>query len=325
MGMKFGVIARIGGTLLAACACAQAAAQAFPQRPITMVVPFAPGGGTDSIARDLARQLQERLGATVVVDNRGGAGGAIGVDFVAQAPGDGHTLLFVTSTFVTRAATEPPGARDVLKEFAPVAMIGRGPLLVVANKDAGINTLGEMIARAKGQPGSLNFCSAGTGSINHLAGELFGQRAGIRMTHVPYKGSAPAAVDLIAGQVQVFFATVPTIGTYVKSNRVKLLAVTSSQRSPQFPDAPTVLESGVADFDVYTWWGVVARSGTPPAILTRLNGAINESLASNTIVDRLRSEGADAYRGSGADFGRMLAAELAAWKKTVAAAGIQAQ
>jgi tripartite-type tricarboxylate transporter receptor subunit TctC len=269
--------------------------------------------------------LQDRLGVAVVVDNRAGAGGAVGVDYVAQAPADGYTLLFVTSTFVTRAATEPQNSRDILKDFAPVAMIGRGPLLVVANKETGINTLAEMIARARAKPDSLNFCSAGIGSINHLAGELFGQRAGIRMTHVPYKGSAPAAVDLIAGQVQIFFATVPTIGTYVKSDRVKLLAVTSSTRSPQFPGVPTVEESGIADFDVSTWWGVVARAGTPAAVVTRLNTAINESLASQAIRDRLRSEGADAYRGSSAEFGRMLATELAAWKKTVAAAGIQAQ
>ena len=308
--------------LFAAC-CTGALAQNYPQRPITLVVPFAPGGGTDSIARDLARQLQDKLGTSVVVDNRGGAGGAIGVDYVSQAAADGHTLLFVTSTFVTRAATEPQAWRDILKEFAPVAMIGRGPLLVVANRDAGIDTLAAMVARAKAQPNSLNYCSAGTGSINHLAGELFSQRAGIRMTHVPYKGSAPAAVDLIAGQVQVFFATVPTIGAHVKGGRVKLLAVTSSQRSPQFASTPTVAESGIADFDVSTWWGVVARSGTAPAIVTKLNSAINESLAAPAIVERLQSEGADAYRGSSADFARMLAAELAAWKKTVASAGIK--
>jgi tripartite-type tricarboxylate transporter receptor subunit TctC len=244
---------------------------------------------------------------------------------VAQAPTDGYTLLFVTSTFVTRAATEPAASRDILKEFAPVAMIGRGPLLVVANKETGIGSLADMVARAKAKPNSLNFCSAGIGSINHLAGELFSQRAGVKMTHVPYKGSAPAAVDLIAGQVQVFFATVPTIGTYVKSDRVKLLAVTSAQRSPQYPNVPTVEENGVKDFDVSTWWGVVARSGTSAAVVTKLNTSVNESLASKAIQERLKNEGADAYRGSAADFGHMLSSELAAWKKTVAAAGIQAQ
>jgi tripartite-type tricarboxylate transporter receptor subunit TctC len=323
MGMKSMMLAALVGTCAAMPMLAWG--QAYPQRPITMIVPFAAGGGTDSIARDLARQMQEHLGQTVIVDNRGGAGGSIGVDYVAQAPTDGYTLLFVTSTFVTRAATEPAASRDILKEFAPVAMIGRGPLLVVANKETGINTLGEMVARAKAKPNSLNFCSAGIGSINHLAGELFDQRAGVKMTHVPYKGSAPAAVDLIAGQVQVFFATVPTIGTYVKSDRVKLLAVTSAQRSPQYPNVPTVEESGVKDFDVSTWWGVVARAGTSAAVVNKLNGAINDSLASAAIRERLKNEGADAYRGSSTDFGRLLSTELAAWKKTVAAAGIQAQ
>jgi len=322
MGMKTLLWAL--GTL-AQLACGPVAAQAYPQRPITLVVPFAAGGGTDSIARDLARQLQVRLGVAVVVDNRGGGGGAIGVDYVAQAPADGHTLLFVTSTFVTRAAAEPKNSRDILKDFAPVAMLGRGPLLLVVNKDAGIDSVAALIAHSRDRPGSLNYCSAGTGSINHLAGELFSQRAGIRMTHVPYKGSAPAAVDLIAGQVQVFFATVPTILPHVKNNRVRLLAVTSKQRSPQFPDAPTVAESGVPDFDVSTWWGVVARAGTTGPVLAKLNTTINESVAAPAIVERLQAEGAQAYRSSSADFARILAAELAAWKKTVATAGIQAE
>jgi tripartite-type tricarboxylate transporter receptor subunit TctC len=322
MGRRaFGALVMAGGLAFAAGACAQA----YPQHPITMIVPFAAGGGTDSIARDLARQMQERLGQSVVVDNRGGAGGEIGVDYVAQAAADGYTLLFVTSTFVTHAATEPATSRDILKDFAPIAMIGRGPLLVVANKETGINSLADMIARARAKPNALNFCSAGIGSINHLAGELFEQRAGVKMTHVPYKGSAPAAVDLLAGHVQVFFATVPTIGSYVKADRVKLLAVTSKERSPQFPGAPTVEESGVKDFDVSTWWGVVARAGTPPAIVEKLNASINQSLASKTIQDRLKNEGADAYKGTSSDFGKMLAAELAAWKKTVAAAGIKPQ
>lgn len=312
------------GLTLALCA-AGAAAQpaAYPQRPITMVVTFAAGGGTDALARDLAKQMQDRLGAAVVVDNRGGGGGVIGVDYAAQAPADGYTLLFATSTFVTRAATEPAGARDILKDFTPVAMVGRGPLLVTTSKDLGAANIQGLLALARAKPGSLNFCSPGAGSINHLAGELFDQRAGVSMTHVPYKGGAPAVVDLLGGQVQVFFSSVPNMLPHIKTDRVKLLAVTSRERSPQFPNTPTVAESGVPGYEVYTWWGVVARAGTPADIVARLNAAISQSVGGAAIQTRLQSEGAQPFKGSSSDFGGMLAAELAAWKKTVAIAGIK--
>ena len=230
-----------GLALLLPAFCAPAlAAESYPSRPITLVVPFAAGGGTDSIARDMARTLADKLGQAVVVENRGGGGGSIGAGLVANARPDGYTLLFATSTFVTNAAAGISTTYDVRKSFAPIAMLGRGPLFVVTAKDLKLSSIADLRKRAAQPDADLNFCSAGNGSINHLAGELFKQKANVVMTHVPYKGSGPATVDLLAGRVQVFFATVPTILSQVRDQRVDLLAVTGKTRSPLFPDTPTV-------------------------------------------------------------------------------------
>ena len=298
-------------------------AQEWPTRPITLVVPFAPGGGTDSIARDIARGLADKLRQPVVVDNRGGDGGAIAAAAVARAPADGLTLMFVTSTFVTHAAATPDLKYDVQKDFAPIALLGRGPLLVVAARSLEVKTLQQLIALGRQKPGSLNYCSAGNGSINHLAGEMFSQKSAMPMTHVPYRGSGPATLDLIAGRVQVFFATVPTILPHVKEGRVELLAVTSRTRSTLFPDVPTVIESGVAGFDVSTWWGIVAPAGTPSAIVERLNALIGEVAAAPAVRNRLINEGATPYRGSPIDFRNTLAAELDGWRAVIKSSGIK--
>ncbi len=298
-------------------------AQEWPARAITLVVPFAAGGGTDSIARDIARGLTDRLPQPVVVDNRGGDGGAIAAAAASRAPADGLTLLFVTSTFATHAAATPDLKYDIQKDFAPVAMLGRGPLLVVATKSLGVKTLPQLIALGKQMPGALNYCSAGNGSINHLAGEMFSQKTAIPMTHVPYRGSGPATLDLIAGRVQVFFATVPTILPHVKEGRVELLAITARTRSPLFPDTPTVLESGIAGFDVSTWWGIVAPAGTPQAIITRLNALVGEVAGAPATRNRLINEGATPFSGSPNDFRLALAAELDGWRGVIKSAGIK--
>jgi tripartite-type tricarboxylate transporter receptor subunit TctC len=308
---------------LAALTPLLAAAQGFPQRPITLVVPFAPGGGTDSLARELARFLQDKLGQPVVVDNRGGAGGAIAAAQVAQAKADGYTLLFVTSTFVTVAATDRKLSYDILKDFTPIAMLGRGPLLLVVNKDTGIATVAQLIEAAKVRPDALNYVSAGQGSINHLAGELFVQRTGAKMTHIPYKGSGPATMDLIGGQAQVFFATVPTILGQVKGDKVRLVASTSAARAKLFPNVPTVRESGVKDFTVETWWGIVGPPGLPAEIVRALNKAINDSAASAEMKKRFETEGADPFAGSPADLAAVLKEELDGWRKVVREGGLK--
>lgn len=304
---------------------ALASAQTYPTRPITLVVPFAAGGGTDSIARDVAKTLGDKLGQTVVVDNRGGGGGSIGATMVANAKPDGYTLLFATSTFVTNAASEINATYDVEKSYAPVAMIGRGPLFVVTSKELGVKNITQLRALGQARADGINFCSAGNGSINHLAGELFHQRSGLNMTHVPYKGSGPATVDLLAGRVQLFFATVPTILTHVQSNRVDLLAVTGAKRSPLFPDVPTMAEAGVPNFNITTWWGVLAPARTPVALVNQLNQAINDVAAADLVRNRLVHEGADPISGSPADFKRALTSELALWKGVVKTSGMKLQ
>jgi tripartite-type tricarboxylate transporter receptor subunit TctC len=310
--------------LPAALIPAAAHAEAFPQKkPITLVVPFAPGGGTDALARELAKPLGDRLGASIVVDNRGGAGGSIAAQQITQAKPDGHTLLFVTSTFVTVAATDRKLAYDITKDFAPIAMLGRGPLLLVVNPQTGFASVSQLVDAAQKKPDALNYVSAGPGSINHLAGELFVQRTGARMTHIPYKGSGPATMDLIGGQAQVFFATVPTILGQVKGGKVRLIATTGRTRSKLFPDTPTVMESGVKDFEVGTWWGIVGPRDLPPEIVTTLNQAINEATAGEALAKRFVDEGAERFSGSPAEFGTALANELESWRRVVKGAGLK--
>jgi tripartite-type tricarboxylate transporter receptor subunit TctC len=313
--------------VLALCVAAVAAslgpttiamAQAYPSRAVTLVVPFVAGGGTDSIARDFAKLMADQLGQAVVVDNRGGAGGAVGAEMVARAKPDGHTLLFATSTFVTHAAITPRLSYDILKDFAPVAMLGRGPLLLVASRQSGARTLSELIALGKAKPEGLNYCSAGEGSINHLAGELLRQKTGLAMTHVPFKGSGPATLELLAGRVDLFVATVPTILQHVQAGKLPVLAVTGAKRSPLFPDVPTMAQAGLSGFEVTTWWGVLAPAQTPLAVIDRLNQVIHEAAASPAIQGRLQREGAEPLQMTPVAFGKVLAQELTSWHSIAA-------
>jgi tripartite-type tricarboxylate transporter receptor subunit TctC len=297
--------------------------QGYPHRPITLVVPFAPGGGTDSLARELGKLLQDKLGQPVVIDNRGGAGGAIAAAQVAQAKPDGYTLLFITSTFVTVAATDRKLPYDVVRDFTPIAMLGRGPLLLVVNKNLAITSVAQLVDAAKKKPDAFNYVSAGPGSINHLSGELFVQRTGARMTHIPYKGSGPATMDLIGGQAQVFFATVPTILGQVKGDKVRLLATTARTRTKLFPDVPTVQESGVRNFHVETWWGIVGPPNLPPEIVGALNKAINASAAGDEMKKRFDTEGADPNIGPPDDLATVLKEELEGWRRVVREGGLK--
>ena len=297
-------------------------AQHFPLKPITLVVPFVPGGGTDSIARDVAKLLSERLEQPVIVENKGGGGGAIGANFVAKAAADGYTLLFATSTFVTNSSLEEGLPFDADKDFSPVALIGKGPILMVSTKKLGVKTLQEFLIYAKKNPQGINFCSAGNGSINHLSGELFKAKTGVAMTHIPYKGSGPATIDLIAGRTQVFFSTVPTILPFIKQNSVDLLAVAGNKRMALFPGVPSTEEAGVKDLDVSTWWGILAPAATPKGVVDKLNLAINEVSNKDLIKERFASEGAFANVGSPQDFQQTLRKELLMWRGLVKSAGL---
>lgn len=315
---------RLPSTVTLVLACTAAWAQPFPQRPITLVVPFAAGGGTDSIARDIAKLMTDRLGQPVVVDNRGGAGGAVGADWVAKAKPDGHTLLFATSTFITHAAVTPKMPYDVIQDFAPVSIIGRGPLLVVASRQLGVRTWAEWMALGKSKPEGFNYCSAGEGSINHLAGELLRQKTGLAMTHVPFKGSGPATLELLAGRVDVFVATIPTILNPVREAKLPVLAVTGAKRSSLFPQVPTMAQLGVSGFEVTTWWGVLAPAKTPPVVVERLHQVVQQAAGAEPIQHRLAHEGAESLTASSAEFGRLLAQELASWRAVMAGTALRA-
>lgn len=294
-----------------------AMAQDYPTRAITMIVPYAAGGGTDNVARGLAKGMSDKLGQAVVIDNRGGGGGAIGSKLVAKSDPDGYTLLFVSSSFVTHAATETKPSYDVVKDYAPIAMIGSAPLILVSHKSVGAKTVPHLVAASKKKPEGINFASSGPGTVLHLAGELFKQRTGSNLTHVAYKGSGPATADLLAGRTQIFFTTIPAMVQHVKSGAVDLLAVTSSQRSPLFPNVPTIAESGVPKYDITTWWGVLAPANTPAPVIAKLNKVINEISASQAMKTRLTSEGATSYTGTPAAFGTMLSTELGLWREVV--------
>jgi tripartite-type tricarboxylate transporter receptor subunit TctC len=244
---------------------------------------------------------------------------------VSQSKPDGYTLLMVTSTFVTVAATDRKLPYDILKDFTPIAMLGRGPLLLVVNKDIGVTSVQGLIEASKKKPEAFNYVSAGPGSINHLSGELFVQRTGAKMTHIPYKGSGPATMDLIAGQGQVFFATVPTILGQVKGDKVKLLATTTNKRSKLFPDVPTVQEAGVKNFTVETWWGIVGPPGLPADIVDKLNKAINEAAASPEMRKRFETEGAEQFAGKPEDLQGVLRDELEGWRRVVREGGLKLQ
>lgn len=300
-------------------------AETYPDRPITIVVPFAAGGGTDSIAREIGAHLQKKLGKPVVIENVGGGGGAIGASRVAESDPDGYNLLFVTSTFVTHAAVDSSVPYDVNKDFTPIAQLGHGPLLVVVNKGVAPNTIQELIAAAKDAPDDYAFASAGPGSINHLSGELFNQMTGTEILHIPYKGSGPATLDLVGGSVQLFFATVPTMLGQVKAGEVKLLATTGAERSSLFPDIPTVQEAGIQNFDVETWWGIVGPAGLPEPIVEKLNAAINEVLEIETVKKRFVGEGASVTQDKPGKLGETISTELTDWKTLVGEAGIKAK
>ena len=294
----------------------------FPSKPITLIVPFVPGGGTDSIARDVGKLLSEKLEQAVIVENKGGGGGALGANFVAKAPADGYTLLFATSTFATNSSLESSLPFDPDRDFSPVALIGKGPILIVVSKSLGVKNINELLAYAKKKDSNLNFCSAGNGSINLLSGELFKAKTGISMTHIPYKGSGPAVIDLIAGRTQVFFSTVPTILPFVKQKNVDLLAVTGNKRMALFPSIPSTQEAGIKDFDVSTWWGILAPANTPKAVVDKLNQAINEITAQDQLKERFTSEGASIERQTPQEFQVTLRKELSMWKSLVKSAGL---
>ncbi|MEP6943385.1 MAG: tripartite tricarboxylate transporter substrate binding protein [Betaproteobacteria bacterium] len=295
---------------------------AYPVKTIKLVVPFPPGAGTDAIARLIAQKLAESMGQPMIVENRVGAGGAIGATEVAKADPDGYTLLFVASPFTTVAASSKSAGYDPIRQFVPVAPIALGPLAFVVNPSVPAKTMREFIALARAQPNKLNYGSAGTGSVNHLALELLNARAGIDVEHVPYKGIAPATQDLVAGQIQAMTASIPATLPLVAQNRVRVLSVTGPKRAALLPDVPTWKESGV-DAEVINYWGIVAPLGTPPDVVARLNAQVQKVLAMPEVRERLEREGAELIPGAPERLGGLIEVDLASWKKLITDARLQ--
>ena len=309
-------------TVLVPAALAQTGASPYPGRPIRLVVPFPPGAGTDAVARLVAQKLGEVLPATLVVDNRPGAGGAIGAAEVSKAEPDGYTLLFVASPFTTVAAASKNPGYDPLRQFVAVAPIAVGPLVFVVNAQFPARNMSEFLALAKQRPGELNYGSAGTGSVNHLALELLELRTGVSIVHVPYKGIAPATLDLLSGHIQAMTASIPAALPFIAQGKLRAIAITGPRRSPLLPDVPTWQEEGVENAEVINYWGIVAPSGTPRAIVDKLNAGARAALARPELRARLESEGAEIVAESPERLAALIEADLARWKNLVVEAGL---
>jgi len=291
-----------------------------------MVVAYPPGGSTDTAARLMADRLGKKLGQSFVVENRPGAGGTIGAASVAQSQADGYTLLFAASPELSIALITTKNLQyDAGKDFAPISLVGQVPFILVANKEFPPNTVAELIAYAKANPGKVNFSSFGNNTSNHLTGEFFNLRAGIAMTHVPYRGSAPSLADLMGGQVQVTFDTITAVLPLIQSGKVKALGVAAAERSPLAPDLPTISESGVPGFTGGTWFGLLAPAGTPPEIVGKLSETLSAILKSPDIEKEFAARGIQPSPMSPGQFQAFLAGEIAKWTDLADKTGIQAK
>jgi tripartite-type tricarboxylate transporter receptor subunit TctC len=300
-----------------------ALAAQFPERPLRIVVPFAPGAGTDAVGRLIAAKLSDLLKQNVVVENRTGASGAIGAQEVAKAPPDGYTLLLAAAPFTTVAAALPTAGYDPIGGFAPVGMFAQGPLVWAANKDLPVNNLPELIALASKQPGALNYGSAGVGGINHLVLESLKARTGTFITHIPYRGIAPATLDTISGQLQFLTGTIPALAPHIREGKLKALAVTSPERSPALPNVPGMKEAGMPDFNVLNYFALVAPRGTPESVVQQINAALAQVVQMADVKERLSKDALLPAVGSPAQLGQFLQRDLEGWKDVVKRQGLK--
>ena len=296
-------------------------AQAWPSRPVRMVVPLSPGGFADVPARIISPRLSTALGQQVFVENRPGAGGTIGADFVAKSKPDGYTLLFTGTPHVISAWLYKSLPYDSLKDFAPVSLVASGPYVVVVNPQLPVGSVRELVAAAKAQPGKIDFASSGNGSAQHLVGALFNSMAGIDLNHVPYKGSGPAMQDLLSGQVKVSFAGIPNVMPHVKAGRLRALAVTTPQRSPDLPDVPTVAEAGVPGYEATLWLNLSAPAGTPAELVNRLYSEIAKVLQDPEVQQGFRAAGVEATVLAPEPLGAFIRSEHEKWGKVVRETG----
>jgi tripartite-type tricarboxylate transporter receptor subunit TctC len=309
--------------VLVAAPISFANAQSYPSRPVKIIVPFPAGGSADTLARLLGQALSEKFGQSFVIENRTGAGGNLGTDNVAKASPDGYTLLLTPSSIAIAPALYAKLPFDVAKDFTPVSLIGSIPMVIVINPKVPANTLQELIALAKSKPGQINYASAGFGSTNHLAVEMFKAKLGIDLAHVPYRGNPVAVLDVIGGQVSVFFDFVLTGAPHVREGKVRALAVTSPKRSPVLPDVPTVAEAGVNDFEAGTWFGVYAPAGMPKDIIDLLDGEFRAALASPTVKSKLEGLGVNIMGQGPEKLAALTRDDLAIWGPVIQKAGIK--
>lgn len=294
---------------------------AYPNKPVKVVVPYPPGGATDIVARIVFQQVSEATGQQFVLENRAGAGGNIGAEFVARAPADGYTLLIATTAHAINMSMFKGLSYDVNTDFTPITQLTQGPLVLVATPSFPANNVRELIALAKAKPDTLNFASSGNGQSTHLSAELFNSMAGIKLSHVPYKGSSPALTDVMAGQVPLMFDTMLTAMPFVKAGKLKALAVTSPQRSPAAPDVPTIAESGLPGYEVFAWNGLLAPAGTPKAVIAQLSEELKKAMQLPQVREKFSAQGFAASWNTPEQFGGFLRSEVDKWAKTVKASG----
>ena len=310
--------------LAVALAAAPAIAQQYPTKPVRIIAPFAPGGGTDFIARIAAQKLTEALGQQFIVDNRPGAGGSLGAEIGVKSPPDGYTYTLIAGSYAVNPAIYKLSF-DSVNDITPVMQISQGPLLIASHPTLPAKTVKDLIAIAKQKPGNLLYASSGQGSIVHLATELFADMAGIKMTHVPYKGTGPAIIDTISGQTQLLWGSIAPVTPHVKSGKLKPIAVTTMKRVEAFKDVPTVNESGLKGYEVILWHGLIAPKNLPKPILDRVNGELNKIVKAKDMQEKLAGDGVSAAGGTPEQFGATIKKDIDTWRKVVQKAGVKAE
>ncbi len=318
-------VARILACLLLATGCGAALAQAYPTKPVRMIVPYAAGGTTDVLARIVSEKLSLALGQQFVIEYRPGAGGTIGADAAAKAPNDGYTIVMgAPGSHSTAPSLYAKLAYDPVKDFAPIVHVANVPNSIIVHPSVPANSVTELIAYARANPGELTYGSAGTGATTHLTGELVALLTGVKLTHIPYKGSSQAMIDLLGGQIRMMFENLPGSAPQIRSGKIRGLAVTSLRRAAAFPDLPAVSET-LPGFEVVAWFALLAPAGTPPAIVSRLNAETDKALRMNDVRERIAQTGSEPVGGSPESFARFLAEDIAKWSRVIREAGIKPQ
>ena len=301
-----------------------AVAQQYPTKPVRIIVPFAPGGGSDFIARFMSQRLTDALGRQVIVENKPGAGGVLGIEAGIKSPPDGYTLTLIASSYTVNPAIYKLNF-DPLNDITPIIQMSQGPLLVVVRPSLPVKTLKQLIALAKSKPGQINFASSGQGSVIHLATELFDSMAGIKMNHIPYKGTGPALTDTIGGQTDIFFSSTATAMPHVQAGRLRAIAVTTAKRIPALPDVPSVAESGVPGYDVTLWHGLIGPKGMPRPVVERLNGEVTKALKAKETAAQLQTDGVAPAGGTPEQFLAQIRKEIEVWRKVAADAHVKVE